>query len=70
MLTPFETNSNNNKNQVSNLNNVGQSSGGVVNVDGSNTISESLVEPSRFHGMTGLAWMTMHRTGSIKYQLR
>ena len=72
-------NENSNNNQVVDLNNaIGPTSVVGGNVDTNNAISDTnqnfveLVETpvSRSHNMRGLAWMTMHKTGSLKYQMR
>lgn len=78
-LTPFDMNENNNNNQVVDPNNAnGPTSEVGGDVDTNNAISDTnenfveLVESpiSRSHNMRGLAWMTMHKTGSLKYQMR
>ena len=72
-------NEDNNNNQVVDPNNaIGPTSVVGGDVDTSNAISDTnenfveLVESpiSRSHNMRGLAWMTMHKTGSLKYQMR
>ena len=65
VLTPFKQNDNS---QDSNGQQV-QSSGAVLNNNNDDEDIEDEVGAS-LHAMRGLAWMTMHRTGSIKYQLR
>ena len=78
-LIPFDMNENGNNNQVVDPNNViGPKSVVGGDVDTNNAISDTnenfveLVESpfSRSHNMRGLAWMTMHKTGSLKYQMR
>ena len=72
-------NENGNNNQVVDPNNAnGPTSEVGGDVDTNNAISDTnehfveLVESpiSRSHNMRGLAWMTMHKTGSLKYQMR
>ena len=72
-------NDNGNNNQVVDPNNAnGPTSVIGGNVDTNNAIFDTnqnfveLVESpiSRSHNMRGLAWMTMHKTGSLKYQMR
>ena len=72
-------NENSNNNQVVDPNNAnGPTSVVGGDVDTNNAISDTnqnfveLVESpiSRSHNMRGLAWMTMHKTGSLKYQMR
>ena len=72
-------NEDNNNNQVVDPNNAnGPTSEVGGDVDTNNAIPDTnenfveLVESpiSRSHNMRGLAWMTMHKTGSLKYQMR
>ena len=68
VLAPFDLNANNNNNQNGgNSNSNGQSSGVIVDDNQGNGVA--LSSPPA-HAMRGLAWMSMHSTGSIKYQLR
>lgn len=72
-------NENNNNNQVVDTNNaIGPTSVVGGDVDTNNAISDTnenfvgLVKSpiTRSHNMRGLAWMTMHKTGSLKYQMK
>ena len=77
ILTPFEDPSSNidNNNLVSGSENANAPDSGIVGNEvetgaSSNINGDGGEETSSLHEMRGLAWMTMHSTGSIKYQLR
>ena len=66
VLAPYDLSNNNNQGGASGN---GQISGAIIENNDSNGLIESR-SSAPLHAMRGLAWMSMHTSGSIKYQMR